>query len=111
MKAALERREELRCETALTSPLWETRRDCLNRLRDAIVRRMPLAMRERIIDDEVRAWRFGRDALVEVGCREFEEYDRREREGLRLTRVELGMEEPTPEDLRDNTTDVPSPSA
>lgn len=54
--------------------------------------------RARIVEEEEFAWRIGRELLADLGFRDWEAFDARERAGLHYHRYNLGIEDAWPSD-------------
>jgi hypothetical protein len=65
--------------------------DFHTRLRAANLVELSAEDRQRIIDEETTAWRYGREVLVELGYDGLDEYDRRAAAGPKVYRYHLGM--------------------
>jgi len=70
-------------------------------LRQAVYQGLDEQNRNRILDEEMRAWRIGRKILAQLGLIDFARYNEREQSGLQTHRRRLGMDRQWPDSASD----------
>lgn len=69
-----------------------------DRIRHALYDGLNEEDRVRIVAEEALAWRIGQEVLRELGLDDFEQFNKREVEGLHAHRYRLGLDDPWPGD-------------
>jgi len=80
--SAVKQRDAILEKADAAVPSGFTAQQRWDRLRAAIGEELDERDRQRIVDEEQRAWDIGREALVELGHSDFTRYDERVRQGI-----------------------------
>jgi hypothetical protein len=97
--AAARYRDAIIDEEIKKMPVGLSRQESNERLRTTLHDRLDGDARDRILREEMLAWRIGREVLAELALADFELYDRRTNVGIHNHRYRLGIEDLWPDDI------------